>query len=380
VNYAERLRKIRLAMEQRGIDLVFLTPSANMQYVTGIPRDRPHFGNLIYPGGWVLGTLIGREKGPILLAPRMVAEFDLPETAFSDVRALPDRGDPLAFMATALAEFGPVRRVAIEDRAWAETVLNLHRLLPEAGWTVASELLAPLRAIKDEEEIAVMRKAAHLADAVFAAVLPRLQAGMSELEVALEVDTQMAQLGAEGPSFTTNVFLFGASEARDIREKASSRLLAEGLSLSFDFGCVYEGYCSDFGRTVFIGEPPSEFRRAYETVIAAHDVAMRAMKGSATQGAITAGEADRIARAVVEEAGFGPHFRHRLGHGIGLDVHEGPFLTAGDDTVLQPGMAFTVEPSIFWPGHIGTRVEDVVIVRPDGGESLNESSTALALC
>ncbi len=372
-SYAERLTRARQAMEQQGIDLLFLTPSANMQYLTGIERDRPNFGNVNYPGGWVYSTLIGREKEPVVVAPRMVAEFDLPAEVRSAVRVLPEQGDAPAFMAEILREFGMVRRVAVENRAWAEAVLGMRRLLPEASWTLASEILAPLRMVKDEDEIATMRHAAHIADEVLAAVVPLLKVGMSELDVALEVDAQMVRLGAEGPSFTTNVFMMGPKEARDVSEKASRRPLIEGMSLSFDFGCVHEGYCSDFGRTVFIGEPPAEFRRVYDLVIGAHDAAIREMK----TGQITAEGTNAVARKVIEDGGYGPHFRHRLGHGIGLDVHEGPFLTVGDATTLQTGMAFTVEPSIFWPGHVGARIEDVVIVRPAGGEVLNRASNAL---
>ena len=373
MNYTERLGRVRQAMEQNGIDLLYLTPSANMQYLTGIPRDRPNFGNVNYPGGWVLGALIGREVGPLVVAPRMVADYDLPAHVLSGVRSLPDQDDPFSFMAAILAEFGTIRHVAIENRAWAETALNLRRMLPDAAWSPASDLLTPLRMIKDEDEVAVMRHAARLADQVLDAVVPHLKVGMSELDVALEVDARMTRLGSFGPSFTTNVFTMGSGEAREMREKVSERPLAEGVSLSFDFGCVYEDYCSDFGRTVFIGEPSAEFRRAYDAVIEAHDAAIRAMKA----GRITAEGANAVARAVIDDAGFGAHFRHRLGHGIGLDVHEPPFLTTGDTTVLQTGMAFTVEPSIYWVGTLGTRIEDVVIVRPDGGEVLNGSSSAL---
>lgn len=373
MNYSDRLKRVRQEMERRDIDLLFLTPSANMQYLTGIHRERPNYGNVTYPGGWVFSTLVGREKGPVVVAPRMVAEFDLPASVQSNVRVLPDQGDPFAFMAEVLAEFGLVRRAAIENRAWAEAQQGLERLLPDATWSLASELLAPLRMVKDEDEIAVMRHAAHIADRVLAAVLPRLKVGVTEREVKLDVDAQMVRFGAEGPSFTTNIFMMGPTLDRDVSEKTSDRALIAGASLSFDFGCVFEGYCSDFGRTVFIGEPPAEFRRAYEAVIGGHDAAIREMK----TGQITAAGANAVARAVIEDAGYGAHFRHRLGHGIGLDVHEAPFLTAGDETTLQTGMAFTVEPSIFWPKHIGARIEDVVIVRPDGGENLNEASNEL---
>lgn len=372
MEYGERLKRVRQAMERAEIDLLFVSPSANLQYLTGIERDRPNYGNVNYPGGWVLGALIGRDRGPLLLAPRMVADYDLP-AGVADVRVLPDSGDPFDLMRRTLAEFGAVRRAAIENRGWAEALINLRSLLPDTEWRPAGEILAPLRQIKDEDEIAVMRDASHIADRVLAEVVPLLKVGMTELDVALEVDARMTRLGANGPSFTTNVFTMGPHEAREMREKVSTRPLIEGVSLSFDFGCVWEGYCSDFGRTVHIGEPSAEFRRAYSTVIAAHDAAIREMK----TGRITAAGANAVARKVVEDAGFGAHFRHRLGHGIGLDVHESPFLTEGDETVLQTGMAFTVEPSIYWVGRIGTRIEDVVIVRPDGGEVLNESHTDL---
>ena len=181
-----------------------------------------------------------------------------------------------------------------------------------------------------------------------------------------EVHSQMEQLGSNGPSFNTNIFTIGPFEKREMRETTSKRLLREGVSLSFDFGCVLEGYCSDFGRTVHIGEPSSEFRKAYAAVIGAHDAAIKEMKS----GQITAERTNAIARAVIDEAGFGEHFRHRLGHGIGLDVHEPAFLTEGDTTMLQTGMAFTVEPSIYWIGNIGVRIEDIVVVRPNGGQIL----------
>lgn len=373
MRYDERLSRVRREMERRDIDLIFLPPSANMQYLTGIERDRPNYGNVNYPGGWVMGTLIGRQTDPVIMAPRMIADYHLPAHAASYVRVLPDHGDATSFVQQILREFGTVRRAAIEDRAWAAALTNLQRLLPDATWSLASEILAPLRQIKDEDEIDVMRRASLLADQVLAEVLPLLRAGMTEIDVLNEVHTRMELLGSNGPSFTTNIFTHGPYEKREMRETTSKRQLRDGVSLSFDFGCVLEGYCSDFGRTVHIGEPTAEFRRAYDAVIGAHDAAIAAMQS----GQITAERANALARAVIDDAGFGEHFRHRLGHGIGLDVHEPAFLTEGDTTVLQTGMAFTVEPSIYWIGHIGTRIEDVVIVRPDGGEVLNRAPNTL---
>jgi Xaa-Pro dipeptidase len=373
MRYDERLARVRAEMERRDIDLLFLPPSANMQYLTGIERDRPNYGNVQYPGGWVMGTLVGRDRDPVIMAPRMIADYHLPAHATQYVRVLPDQGDATVFMTEILREFGTIRRAAIEDRAWSSALINLQRLLPDASWSLASEIFVPLRQIKDEDEIDVMRRASLLADQVLAEVLPLLKPGMTELDVQNEVHTRMELLGSIGPSFTTNIFTIGPFEHREMRETTSRRPLREGVSLSFDFGCVLEGYCSDFGRTVHIGEPSAEFRRAYDAVIGAHDAAIRAMKS----GQITAERANAVARAVIEEAGFGEHFRHRLGHGIGLDVHEPPFLTIGDTTVLQTGMAFTVEPSIYWIGHLGARIEDIVIVRPDNAEVLNQAPNSL---
>ncbi|MCB0160312.1 MAG: M24 family metallopeptidase, partial [Caldilineaceae bacterium] len=132
-----------------------------------------------------------------------------------------------------------------------------------------------------------------------------------------------------------------------------------------DFGAAYDGYCYDYGRSVFFGEPDEEYRRCYALVMQAQAAGIAAL-----QAGNTCEQADAAARAVITEGGYGHAFRHRLGHAIGMDVHEAPFLTAGDTTVLQPGMCFTVEPSIFMPKHLGARVEDVVVVRADGGEPL----------
>jgi Xaa-Pro aminopeptidase len=213
-----------------------------------------------------------------------------------------------------LAEFGPIHRAAIEDRAWAQAALAMRELLPDVEWRLASEVLAPVRMIKDEEEITLMRHGSRVADRVLAAVLPLLKVGMTELEVALEVDAQMERLGTKGPSFTTNVFLMGSHEVREMRETVSLRPLQRGASLSFDFGCIHEDYASDFGRTIFIGEPDAEFRRAYYLVIAAHDAAIRDMKS----GRITAEGANAVARAVIRGCGLrralppppGPWNRH----------------------------------------------------------------------
>jgi Xaa-Pro aminopeptidase len=260
-----------------------------------------------------------------------------------------------------------VRRIAVDNRTWGETLLHLQSLAPDAAFVPARPLLQPLRIIKDADEIATMRRAAEIADATMGAVIPQLRIGMTETDVNSLVETEMARLGSAWPSFGTHCFAMGPSGAHDVGHR-EVLTLRPGDALSFDFGCVVDGYCSDYGRTVHLGEPTAEFRRVYDLVLRAQGAAIAAMRS----GTITAEGLNRVARAVIDAGGYGHGFRHRLGHGIGLDVHEPAYLLDGDDTVLESGMAFTIEPSVFLPGQIGVRVEDVVIVTPDGGMTISD--------
>jgi Xaa-Pro dipeptidase len=373
-DYAGRIERVRAAMAARGIDLLFLAPTANLQYFIGIPRGGPNFGDVNYPGGWIAGAFLGLDRGPVLTFPRMVAEFDLESLPGADLRVLPDAGDPDALVRDVLRSFGPVRRVAVDNRTWAETMIGLQAALPDAAFVPARPLIQPLRVIKDEDEIAAMRRAAQIADATMGAVIPQLHAGMTETDVNSLVETEMGRLGSQFPSFGTHCFVMGPNGDADVGHRANLTL-KRGDSLSFDFGCVVDGYCSDYGRTVHIGEPKQEFVRVYDLVLRAQETAIAAMRA----GEITAEGLNRVARAVIESAGYGHGFRHRLGHGIGLDVHEPAYLTEGDTTLLESGMAYTIEPSVFLPGEVGVRVEDVVIVTPDGGLPLSDQHRALAI-
>lgn len=373
-DYQGRITRVRHAMTARGIDLLFLAPTANLQYFTGIQRGGPNFGDVNYLGGWIAGAFLGLDRGPVLTFPRMVAEFDLESLPGADVRVLPDAGDPTALWHDVLAGFGTVRRVAVDNRTWSEALLQLQALLPDASFVPARPLIGPLRLIKDADEIATMRRAAEIADMTMGAVIPELHVGMVESDVNSLVETVMARLGSEWPSFGTHCFVMGPNDPHDVGHR-ENLTLHPGDALSFDFGCVVDGYCSDYGRTVHIGKPSNEFQRVYDLVLRAQETAIAAMK----PGTIMAEQLNRIARAVIDEGGYGHGFRHRLGHGIGLDVHEPAYLLEGDTTLLETGMAFTIEPSVFLAGQIGTRVEDVVIVGPDGGMPLSDQHRDLAV-
>lgn len=359
-------------------DVAFFPISADLQYLTGVPRDIPNYGAVLHPGAWLEGAWLTPTKGPVLPLPRMTAEFGgLADVPGIEVRVLGDWDDPAAMACDILKGFNlpPKPRVAISDRTLGETVSELHQILPDAVFVSATELLRPLRVIKSEEEIAVMRRAGEITEAAFADVLKQLKIGMTELEIVSEVDYQLRRHGSLGPSFTTSLYNSGPNHPLLFgkRQETWPRALTAPVSVLFDFGGVYEGYCYDFGRTVSFGEPSEEFQRVFKLVMDSQASGIAALRA----GEATTTQADTAARKVIADAGYGEYFRHRLGHGIGMDVHEPPFLTTGDETSLQEGMMFTVEPSIMIFDQLSSRVEDVVVVRPGGGEPLTRGFQTL---
>jgi Xaa-Pro aminopeptidase len=269
------------------------------------------------------------------------------------------------------------KSIAVDDRSWSQTTLALTEIFPDASVSRASSVIMPLRAIKDADEVAAMRHASEVADQVWELIVPQLQVGLSEYDVAREIDHQFQLLGAEYTSFVTGITFYGPSgiSRHGATRATNERTLKVGDSITFDYGCVFDGYCSDFGRCAFVGEPSAEYRKVHDLVLEAQAAGMQAMKA----GQITGAEVNTIARKVIADGGYDAYFNHRLGHAIGVTVHETPTLDVVDRTVLQTNMMFTVEPSVFIPGRLGNRVEDVVMVTEEGGVALNRASHALRI-
>ena len=369
-DYNARLRAVQQKMAEQSIDLLFLQRSANLHYLTGIPREEQNFGNTMYPGEWLSGAWIAPGRAPILSIPRMLADFHMSVTGY-DLRVLSDAADPSALAGELLDALGvpASATIALDDRAWAETLLGLQARRPAARFVSAAPIMRPLRLIKGEDELAIMRKAGAITEAAYRDTLPRLRQGMTTLDLISEVNYQLKRHGSTAPSFVTSFYNMGVNHPFDFHNREETLLLPldAPVSISFDFGAVYDGYCYDYGRSVFFGDPGPEYRRVHALVMAAQAAGIAALRAGST-----CEQADAMARAVIGDAGYGAAFRHRLGHGIGMDVHEPPFLNAGDATMLRPGMCFTVEPSIFMPHQLGCRVEDVVVVREGGGEPLTD--------
>ncbi len=379
MDYQARLTRLQQAMQAASVDLMFLPISADLGYLTGIPRDMPNYGSLIYNGRWLEGALIGQSGAPLIVLPRMTAEFHLEGLVGGTTRVIADRDDPLAVAREVLATFPlpAAPRIAIGNTALAETTVWLQTLMPAAHFANASDLVRPLRRIKSADEIAIMREAGAITEAAFADVIAHLKHGMTEYDINAEVDLQLHRHGALGPSFVTSMYNSGPNHHLGLGHANTLRgaPLLPPVALLFDFGAAYQGYCYDFGRTVFFGEPNVEMRRIFDTIMHTQAAGIAALRAGET----TCEAVDRAARAVVEAAGYGAHFRHRLGHSIGMDVHEPPFLSAGDTTPVEDGMAFTIEPSILVPGGYAARIEDIIIARPGGGDPLTHSFQTLTV-
>jgi Xaa-Pro aminopeptidase len=380
IDFAARLKTIREKMDEQNIGMMFLRPSANLFYLTGM-RHRANFQTDVNAyGDWAAGGYIGPNEGVTFTVPRMGSEYFIGEIEnkpwFEQVRCIDESEEPLDVMREMIERFDlRGKKVALDDHAWAQTVLAFRRLLPETEYVMASDLVAPMRMIKSETELDLMRLSGQICDATFRKALERLRLGVTAWEVECEIDYQMTLAGADFNSFPTGVVFTRPSGGRELPTRRSERRLLPGDAITFDFGCMYQGYASDFGRCAFAGEPPDQYLRMHELVLGAQRAAMEAMKA----GQLSCAQANAIARKVIEDGGYGEHFVHRLGHGIGVTVHEPPWLDVVEETVLQNNMTFTVEPSICIPDGYHNRVEDVVVVTEKGGVSLYKTDHRLYL-
>jgi Xaa-Pro aminopeptidase len=366
-----RLARVREEMKKERLEALFVGQSTDLEYLLGVDRRIRYFGATHFFGEWAVGAVIRSEGDPLLLVPRHMAEFHFDVSADPPLmRVFTEKEDPRAVVKEA---FGAIpSSIGVNLDAPAELVLTLQGLFPKTRVSLASDLLARVRSVKSEAELDAMREASHVADRVFAESLQQIRPELTEFDLAAWIVKRMKELGAVDQSFDTAIFAMGAKEPRPAKERLSRRPLGDDISVSYDFGAALAGYCSDFGRTIYIGKPSARFRGAYDAVIGSQAAGAAALRPGAR-----ACDVDAAARQVIAEAGFGEHFRHRLGHAIGKDVHEAPYLDVVDDTLLQAGMTFTIEPSVFITGEFGARIEDVYVVTGSGGVRLNRANNDL---
>ncbi len=235
-----------------------------------------------------------------------------------------------------------------------------------------SDELMNLRSIKTQSEIVCIKKAQSFAEKAFDNVLSFIRVGVSEKDIALELEYNMKKAGAEGISFGT-IAVSGENSSKP-HGVPTDKKIQNGDFITMDFGAVFEGYCSDMTRTVAVGFATDEMQLVYNTVLEAQENALRKIKAGAS-----AGDVDLAAREVIEKAGFGKYFTHSTGHGVGLDVHEAPNLSPKNEKILVSGNVVTVEPGIYIEGKFGVRIEDMAKVEEKGAENLTNSKKSLII-
>ncbi|MFQ6065668.1 MAG: M24 family metallopeptidase [bacterium] len=362
--YQDRILKAQKLMANLDLDLMVLFPSSNMLYLSGFYDE---------PGERMLLLLVPREGNPVFLAPELYGEQIKQKSPFRDVRIWKDSHDPTDLLQRTVVDFGPAdARVLVDDGMWAVFFLMLREVLPKASFSLASWIMAPLRMQKTSHEIRCLEKAGAVADEAFEEVIRSRLCGMTELTLATALEEAMKKRGAEKIGFETLV-ASGPNSALP-HHRAGQRRIEPGDVIILDYGCRIGGYCSDITRTIVCREASKEIQAIYEIVERAQEKAVRAVKVG-----VSAEEVDRAARQEIAKAGYDERFIHRTGHGIGLDVHEEPYITQGNHLDLQEGMTFSVEPGIYLPGRFGIRIEDIVVVTQTGVQRMNRCTHTLQI-
>jgi len=345
-------------MSESDIDVVMLSAGSDLPYFTGYEAMASER----------LTMLVVSQKGdPMLLVPQLEAPRVGPGPF--EMVAWSDTDDPIGMLSRAV---GHPRRVAVGDHTWSAFLIALQKEMSNVEWVIASSLTKNLRARKDPEEIATLRAAAEGVDRVLARAATEVRfAGRSERQVARDFALLTVEEGHEVASFT--IIGSGPNSASPHHEPGL-RTMREGDLVVCDFGGRVGGYFSDVTRTFSIGEPGEEEVLVHALVEEANRVS-RSVIGPG----VPCQEVDRWARSVIASAGYGRNFIHRTGHGIGLEVHEHPYMVEGNDLLLQPGMTFSVEPGIYLPGRFGVRIEDIVVCTERGVDELNRADRGLAI-
>ncbi|MFC3478905.1 M24 family metallopeptidase [Halobacterium litoreum] len=359
--FEDRTRRCQKRLRERDAASVVLFPSPNLYYLGGFHEE---------PAERHLFLFVPASGDPAFVAPELYGEQLREATWVGDVRLWADGDDPTDLVAETAADLDMNEgELLVDPTMWARFTQDLRAAIPDAEWGLADEVLGPLRVRKDDAELDALRRAGEAADAAMDDVraLGEDAVGMTEAELAEYVADRLAARGGDGTSFETIVGS-GPNGAKPHHHR-SDREIERGDPVVCDFGTVVDRYPSDQTRTVvFAGDPPEGFGEVHEVVREAQQAAVEAVEPG-----VTAGEVDRAARSVIESAGYGEEFVHRTGHGVGLDVHEEPYIVEGSERELEPGMVFSVEPGVYLSGEFGVRTEDLVAVTEDGCERLNDT-------
>jgi Xaa-Pro aminopeptidase len=361
--YKERAEKLRILMTHDNTGGFLFTASPNLLYMTGFSEGQmPRFLSLFVP----------TDHEPVFLVPALYEAQIRENTWIETVIPWADGENPFAKMKYLLSSKGlDTSQIAVDDTLWSLFLLNLQEQLPEVRFVSGGKYMKPLRRVKSQYEKELMMRIGAITDEVMGKTIDCLEPGIPEQDIVDLIQTELRKMGA-GPSTAQPIVGSGLYSAQPHYKPKGGKTIEQGDAVVLDFGGTLEHYHSDMTRTVFVGEPDTEFLRIYDTVRKAHDAAM-AFAGPGAK----CEDVDHAARRIITESGYGEYFIHRTGHGIGLEVHEEPYIVEGNTTILEPGMAFSIEPGIYIPGRYGVRIEDCVIVTEAGVEPFTEFRSEL---
>ncbi|NRG46760.1 aminopeptidase P family protein [Bacillus sp. CRN 9] len=351
----EKIQKLRATFEKLGIDGFLVTSSYNRRYLS----------NFTGSAGVVL---ISNDKALFITDFRYTEQAGKQCQGYEVVQHTGSIPEKLASLVQQLG----IKKLGFEQDHVTYSSYQTFDKAIDAELVPISGEIEKLRLIKDESEIKILKGAANIADAAFTHILNFIQPGKTEIEVANELEFFMRKEGATSSSF--DMIVASGHRGALPHGVASDKVIEKGELVTLDFGAYYNGYVSDITRTVAIGQPDAKMQEIYHIVLEAQ---LRGMKG--IKPGITGKEADALTRDYITEKGYGDNFGHSTGHGIGLEVHEGPGLSSKSDIVLEPGMVVTCEPGIYLPGLGGVRIEDDTIITKDGNENLNSSKKELII-
>ena len=350
----DHIAKITAQLPEHGLDAMLVTSAPGERYAVGFEGE-----------GWVL---VSRDGAHYSTDGRYIEAARQQVTGAEIV--LTERGQSHLALAREEIRRRGLKRVGFESgRVSADELGRWKDSLP-CELVAAQGLLDGLRAAKDEEELARMRQAQRITDEAFREILNFIRPGLTEQEVAARLVYELLRRGGRRVSFAP-IVAAGANGSMP-HAVPGETVIQPGMFVTMDFGCVYEGYCSDMTRTVAVGQPTDEMERVYHTVLEAQRAGI-----AAARAGVTGSEVDRAARQVIQQAGYGSFFSHSFGHSLGIEIHESPNASPSEQTVFPAGAVISAEPGIYLPGHFGVRIEDVLVLREGGCEDITQSPKKL---
>ena len=361
--YSDRLRRAALRAGEQGLDALLITPGPDLRYLVGydaVPLER------------ITCLVLPAAGDPVLLVPRLellAAQVSPVGGLGIEIRTWDESDDPYRALGDHLCSAGSV---ALDDQMPAAKVLALRAAMPAADQRLAGSVIDPLRMRKDAAEIVALREAAEAIDRVHAAVPGFLRAGRTEAQIGADIADAIL---AEGHTTVDFVIVASGPNGASPHHAVSDRVVQVGDAVTVDIGGeMPSGYRSDCTRTYAVGDPGAEFLDAYGALLDAQSLAVHHVRPG-----VTAESIDRVARGRLDASDLAEYFIHRTGHGIGLQTHEEPYIREGSDLVIEPGMAFSVEPGFYVPGRHGARIEDIVVCTDTGVVSLNQRPRTLVV-